>query len=144
MSVDPIPPGYHTVIPYLVVSNAAKLIDFLKTAFHAEEMERHSRPDGSTAHAQVRIGDSIVMMGEPTGEAKLTASMLHLYVNDVDNAYARSMNAGAVSIREPSDEFYGDRTAGVEDPAGNQWWISTHIEDVSAEEIAVRMQAQTP
>jgi uncharacterized glyoxalase superfamily protein PhnB len=138
MSVNPIPQGYHTVTPYLVVSNVSKLIDFLKPAFGAEEMERQFRPDGSIAHAQVRIGDSIVMMGEPMNDGKLMPAMLHLYVLEVDNWYKRAIDAGGLSLREPEDQFYGDRTCGIEDPAGNQWYISTHIEDVSPEEIAIR------
>jgi uncharacterized glyoxalase superfamily protein PhnB len=82
------------------------------------------------------------MMGEPVGDAKPMPSTLHVYVPDVDGMYKRSMDSGAISLREPSDQFYGDRTAGIQDPSGNHWWISTHIEDVTPEEIAIRAQAQ--
>lgn len=140
MTVKPIPEGYHTVTPYLVVPGVAKLIDFLKQAFGAEEKERHARPDGGIMHAEVKIGNSIVMMGEPQGEFKSMPmpSMLYVYVNDVDDAYKRALQAGATSVMAPADQFYGDRNGGVKDAAGNLWWIATHIEDVSPEELAKR------
>lgn len=141
MAVKPVPDGFHTVTPYLIVPGIAKLIDFLKQAFGAEETHRSMRPDGTVMHAQVRIGDSFVMMGEPMGQWKAMPAMLHLYVPDVDAWYQRAMRAGATSLREPSDQFYGDRAGGVADPCGNQWWLATHIEDVSPEEIARRAQA---
>lgn len=141
MAVKPIPDGYHTVTPYLVVQGAAKLIDFLKEAFDAKEIHRTTQADGSIMHAEVRIGDSVVMMGEATGEFKPMPGMIHLYVDDVDAAYRRAQRAGATSLREPTDQFYGDRTGGVQDPRGNQWWIATHKEDVSPEELAKRAEA---
>ena len=136
-----VPEGHHTVTPYLVVEGVPKLIDFLKQAFGAEERLRMPRPDGTVMHAEVRIGDSIVMMGEPMGEWKPMPGMLHLYVDDTDSLYKRALQAGATSLREPSDEFYGDRAAGVRDPSGNHWWIATHMEDLSPEELAKRHEA---
>ena len=142
MAVKPIPDGFHTVTPYLVVQGVSKLIDFLKQAFEAKEIERHSRPDGSIMHAQVQIGDSMVMMGEAMGEFQPMPAMIYVYVNDTDAVYKRALQAGATSVMEPADQFYGDRNAGVKDQCGNQWWIATHIEDVSPEELAKRAAAQ--
>lgn len=141
MAVNPIPQGYHHVTPYLVVPGVARLIDFLKQAFGAQEKERHARPDGTIMHAEVKIGDSVVMMGEPMGEFRAMASMLYLYVDDVDAVYKRALLAGATSVREPTDQFYGDRNGGVKDAAGNLWWIATHVEDVAPEELAKRAAA---
>jgi uncharacterized glyoxalase superfamily protein PhnB len=142
MAVKPIPDGYHTVTPYLVVPGVAKLITFLKQAFGAEETHPPtSRPDGAIMHAEVRIGDSRVMMGEPMGDYKPMPASLYLYVNDTDAVYKRALQAGATSIMEPANQFYGDRNAGVKDELGNFWWIGTHIEDVSPEEIAKRAEA---
>jgi len=140
MAVKPIPDGYHSVTPYLVVQGVAKLIDFLKQAFDAKEIERMAGPDGSVMHGEVRIGDSVVMMGEAWGESKPIAAALYLYVNDTDVTYRRALQAGATSLREPADQFYGDRSGGVKDPAGNQWWIDTRKEDVSPEELARRAE----
>jgi len=142
MAVKPIPDGYHTVTPYLVVSDVAGLIDFLEQVFGASETERMERPDGSIMHAEVRIGDSVVMMGEASDEFAPMPGMLHIYLEDVDDAYGRALAAGATSLREPTDEFYGDRAAGVQDAFGNQWWMATHVEDVSAEELQRRAEAQ--
>jgi uncharacterized glyoxalase superfamily protein PhnB len=141
MAVKYRPEGYHTVTPYLVVHGVAKLIDFLKQAFGAEERGRFAQPDGRIMHAEVKIGDSIVMMGEPTGSIKPMPAMLHLYVQDCDAIYRRALAAGAKSVKEPADEFYGDRSAGVEDASGNQWWMATHKEEVSPEEMERRAQA---
>ncbi len=128
--VKPVPDGYHTVTPYLVVQGVAQLIDFMKQAFAAEEIRRMTRPDGSIGHAEVKIGDSRVMLGEAGGEFEPMPTMLHMYVEDVDAVYQRALQAGAISVREIVDEFYGDRTGGVKDKSGNQWWIATHIKDV--------------
>jgi PhnB protein len=139
--VKPIPEGYHTVIPYIVVPGIAKLIDFAKQAFGATEVVLHKRSDGTVMHAEIKIGDSIIMMGEAPGDTKNFPAMLHLYMEDVDTLYQRAIQAGAKSIREPSDQPYGDRSGGVEDGFGNQWWISTHIEDVTSEEMERRAKA---
>ncbi len=141
MAVKPIPDGYHTVTPYLVVEGVAKLIDFLKQAFEAKEINRHAQPDGTIMHAEVKIGDSIVMMGEARGEHKPMQTMLYLYVKDADAVYKRAVKAGATSVMEPTDQFYGDRSGGVKDLCGNQWWVATHKEDVSPEEMTKRAQA---
>ncbi len=140
MAVKPIPEGLHTVTPYLVVSGVAKLIDFLEQAFDAKEMYRSTRPDGTIMHAQVKIGDSQVMMAEPKGEFPAMPASLYVYVPDTDAVYKRALAAGAVSIMEPADMFYGDRNGGVKDLAGNQWWIATHIEDVPPDELERRAQ----
>jgi PhnB protein len=143
--VDPVPAGYHTVTPYLVVPGVADLIEFVKKAFGAVELMRHSTGGGAIMHAEVKIGDSRIMMGEPPANAegwhKPIPGSIHLYVQDVDAVYARAMAAGATSLREPANQFYGDRTAGVQDASGNQWWIATHVEDVSPEELSRRAAA---
>ena len=136
--VKPIPDGYRTVTPYLVVRGAAKLIDFLQKAFLASEKFRFAQPDGTIQHAEVSIGDSVVMMGEAGGPFKPMQANLNLYVEDCDAVYRRAIGAGGKSLREPTTQFYGDRSAGVEDPCGNYWWISTHVEDVSPEELERR------
>ena len=141
MAVKPIPDGYHSITPYLSVPGVAKLLDFLKQAFEAQELHRMPRPDGTIMHAAVRIGDSLVMMGEPMGSAPPMFGTLYLYVHDVDAVYKRALQAGATSTSEPADQFYGDRSAGIKDPLGNQWWIATHKEDVPPEEIARRAEA---
>jgi uncharacterized glyoxalase superfamily protein PhnB len=127
--VNPIPEGHHTVTPYLVIPGVAKLIEFVKQAFGATEVFLSRRPDGTVMHAEVKIGDSIIMMGEGGEGGKNFPGMLHLYMEDVDAIYRRAIQAGAKSVREPADQPYGDRTGGVEDPFGNQWWIATHVRD---------------
>ena len=142
MAVKSIPEGYHTVTPYLVVPGVAKLIEFLKQAFGAVQSHPPtSRPDGTIMHAEMKIGDSFIMMGEPMGEFKAMPASLYLYVPDTDATYARAIKAGATSIMEPADQFYGDRNAGVKDASGNQWWIASHLEDVSSDELAKRAEA---
>ena len=142
MAVKAIPEGYHTVTPYLVVNGVAKLIDFMKQAFEAKGAdELMRRPDGSVAHAEVRLGDSVVMMGEPAPGQPLMPAGLYIYVKDTDTTYERALKAGATSLMEPADQFYGDRNAGVLDPFGNRWWIGTRVEDVAPEEIARRAEA---
>jgi uncharacterized glyoxalase superfamily protein PhnB len=142
MAVRPIPEGYHSVTPYLVVQGVDRLIDFLEQAFGAEERYRHQRPDGTTGHAEVQIGDSIVMMGEASAQWKAMPAALYLYVNHVDVTYRQALQAGAKSLMEPTDMFYGDRSGGVIDPFGNSWWIATHQEDVPPDELARRAKAQ--
>ena len=140
-NVKPVPEGYHTVSSYLVVAGVAKLIDFAKQAFGAKEVFLSKRPDGSVQHAEVKIGDSIVMLGEGGPGGKQFPGMLHLYMEDVDTVYRRALEAGAKSLREPANQPFGDRMGGVEDAFGNQWWISTHIEDVTSEELERRAKA---
>lgn len=139
-SVKPVPDGYHTITPYLLVDGVANYIEFLKRAFNAKEDHRSTAPDGTVVHASVKIGDSMLMMGQPRGEWKPTSTMIYLYVDDVDAAFGRALEAGCEPIRQPTNEFYGDRSGGVQDAAGNQWWIATHMEDVSEEELQRRFQ----
>ena len=136
------PEGFHTVNPYLVVKQANEVLEFLIRAFGAEEVgERFKSPDGKIMHSAVRIGDSMVEVGDTPAEPM--PANLHMYVDDVDAMYRRAMAAGGVSVREPSTTFYGDRSAGVKDPGGNSWWLACHVEDVSTEEIIRRAKAQS-
>ena len=137
--VKPIPEGYHTVTPYLVVDGAEKVIRFMKEAFGAQPVfEPMMRPDGKVMHAEFKIGDSVVMISDASERAKATSTMLHLYVPNVDAVYEKAVKAGGTSVMEPSDQFYGDRSGGVKDPAGNQWHIGTHVEDVAPAELKKR------
>jgi uncharacterized glyoxalase superfamily protein PhnB len=142
--VKPIPAGYHSVTPYLIIEGAPKLIAFLKHTFNAEEAARMNGPDGRVAHAEVKIGDSFVMMSDATAEYKPVESQLYVYVDNIDVTYKRALEAGATSVREPKNQFYGDRSASVRDPTGNTWGIATHVEDVSPEEMQRRMKEQSP
>jgi PhnB protein len=141
-TVKPIPDGYRTVTPYLVVRDVPRLIEFLQQAFGATELMRSLRPDGSVMHAEVAIGDSRVMMGEVSGSMPPMPGCVHLYVVDTDALYHLALQAGATSLREPTNQFYGDRMAGVQDPVGNQWWIATRVENVSPIEVALRAKLQ--
>jgi len=141
-TVRAIPEGYHTVTPYLIAEDTDALIEFLERGLGATVIERHVGPDGRLMHASIQLGDSKLMMGQATGEWRALPTMLHLYVDDTDALFRQAVAAGARAIREPEDQFYGDRSAGVVDLAGNQWWISTHVEDVSPEEMERRMAAQ--
>ena len=138
MTIKPIPDGFHTVTPYLLVQKVAPLIDFLQQAFDAETTYCSTQLDGTVKHAQIKIGDSFVMIGEAGDRCPPMPCMLYLYVQDTDALYKRALQAGALSIMEPADQFYGDRNAGVQDSCGNQWWIATHQEDVSPEELQRR------
>ena len=143
MPVKNPPAGYHSVSPYLTVTDVAKLIEFLQVVFDATVVERMTRPDGRVGHCEVRIGDSIVMMGEPQDPSKARPSNLYVYVLDVDSTYRRALAHGAQADREPADQFYGDRSGSFIDASGNLWWVATHKEDVSPEEIQRRAkQAQ--
>jgi PhnB protein len=142
MAVKPIPDNYHSITPYLMAPGAARLIEFLKDAFGATERERMTGPDGGVMHAEVRIGDSMVMLTDGGGDWKAMPAALYLYVNDADATYQRALAAGATSVMEPVTQFYGDRHGGVKDPSGNIWWIATHVEDVSPEELRKRAEAR--
>jgi uncharacterized glyoxalase superfamily protein PhnB len=142
MAAKPIPNGYHTVTPYLTVRGAEKVIEFLKQAFGAEMPEEIiKRPDGSIMHAQVKIGDSRVMIADESEMAKATPSTLYLYVPNVDSVYQLAIKAGGKSVMEPSDMFYGDRSGCVKDPSGNSWFMATHKEDVAPQELQKRAEA---
>lgn len=145
MAAKPNPEGFHAVTPYLVVDGASKLLEFVSEAFDAEEMFRMDTPEGRIGHAEVRIGDSVVMVADPpsTDRSNVMPGMLYLYVEDVDKTYRRGLEAGATSLQEPADQFYGDRTAGLQDPVGDRWWIATRVEEVSPEEMEKRVQEQT-
>lgn len=145
MAVKPIPDQYHSVQPYLLVEGAAELIEFIKATFGAEEALRMPQPDGRIGHAELRIGDSMVMLAEAStaeGSGEPMPATVMTYVEDCDEVYRRAIEAGATSLREPADQFYGDRSAGVVDPFGNRWWFHTHVEDVTPEEVARRAQEQ--
>ena len=129
MSENSVPDGYHTVTPYFVVQDAGGLIEFITTAFGGKERTRMLGDDGSIMHAEVEIGDSVIMIGGASEEFPPKTAMLHLYVPDVDALYEQAINAGAESKREPADQEYGDRSAGVSDSWGNEWWLATHIKD---------------
>jgi PhnB protein len=141
MTIKPIPDGYHTATPYLTVDGAQKLIEFLKQGFDAKETFCMKGAGEKIMHAEVVIGDSVIMISDATPQWKARSSMIYLYVEDVDGVYQRAVQAGATSIREPENQFYGDRSAGVTDPVGNYWGIATRVEDVSPEELAKRSEA---
>jgi uncharacterized glyoxalase superfamily protein PhnB len=138
VGVQPIPEGYRTVTPYLIAAGADRLLGFATKGLGAKERSRMDLPDGKIGHAEIEIGDSIVMLAEATDEWKPAPSTIHLYVEDCDAVYRQAIGAGGDSVQEPTDQFYGDRMASVRDPVGNTWWIATHIEDVSEEEMLRR------
>lgn len=149
MAVKPIPDGYHTITPYLIVNDGAKAIEFYKKAFGATELFRMPRPDGKIGHAEIRIGDSPVMLADECPEMHAhspktvggTAVTLHCYVENVDEVFKQAVAAGATVKRPVANQFYGDRAGSLEDPFGHAWYISTHVEDVSPEEIEKRAAA---
>ena len=141
MTLKSPPDGYHAVTPYLVVPDAARLIDFLVAAFDAQEIERMPAPNNRIAHAEVRIGDSVVMLGEARDPHAPMNSMLYVYVPDADATWQRAVAAGGTPGQAPQDQFYGDRSGSVTDPGGNQWWIATRIENVPPDELRRRAAA---
>ncbi len=142
----PIPDGYHTATPDLIVNDAALAIEFYKKAFGATELLRMAKPDGKIGHAEIRIGDSTIMLADefPEMGARSPQSFggspvsIFLYVENVDAVFAQTVAAGAVVQRPVADQFYGDRMGGVKDPFGHAWYIATHTEDVSPEEMRKR------
>lgn len=142
MPPNHVPAGYPTMSPYVVVRGAGQLADFLKAGFGGIEVERMTRKDGRVGHAEVRLGDSIVMMGEPPEPFEPRPGNFHLYVPDVDATFARIVRLGATVKSPPVNRFYGDRVAQVADPFGNLWSIATHIEDVPPDELARRGAAE--
>lgn len=140
MTIKTIPDGYSTVTPYLVVSDVNEFIDFLKKTLNASVVMNMPGPDGKPMHAEVQIGDSKVMMGQCCGEYPSFPAMLYIYLDDVDATYKRALDNGATSMREPADQFYGDRTCMVKDKYGNAWCFATHKEDVSEKEMKQRSQ----
>jgi PhnB protein len=149
MAVKPIPEGYHTLSPSLVVDGAAEAIDFYKRAFGAEERGRMPAPDGRIAHAEIQIGDSVLMLSDPfpmqnaksPKELGGTSVSMFLYVEDVDAAFKQAVDEGATSTMEPDDMFWGDRFGALMDPFGHAWALATHVEDVPPEEMEERGKA---
>ena len=145
----PIPDGYHTLTPYLAVEDAAKAIDFYKQAFGATELMRMDAPGGKIGHAELKIGDSLVMISDPFPQSTVrppaevggSTASIFMYVEDVDAAVKQAVDAGATVTMEVEDMFWGDRFGSVSDPFGHTWSIATHVEDLSPEEIAERGQA---
>jgi PhnB protein len=142
-SVKPIPDGYHTITPYICVNDAANAIEFYKKAFGATELMRLADPSGRIGHAEIKIGDSHLMLADEFPEMNFRSPQslggspvtIHLYVEDVDAIADQAVAAGAKLVKEVKDQFYGDRSGTVEDPFGHVWYIATHKEDVSLEEI---------
>jgi len=150
MPVKPVPDGYHTVTPYLVIKGAAAALEFYKKAFGAEELLRMPAPDGTIAHAEIRIGDSTIMMGEEQPGMEFIAAKpgtpssvgLMLYVANVDEMFKRALAAGGRELRPLKNQFYGDRSGTLADPFGHVWTIATHMEDVTPEEMDRRFKAE--
>jgi PhnB protein len=137
-----IPNGYHTLTPYLTVPDGEGMLRFLQDVFAAKLVERHNRPDGTLKHGELQLGDSRIMVGQANEQFTPRPQTLYVYLPDVDAAFKRALDAGAKSLMEVADQFYGDRSGGFEDQAGNWWWVATHVEDVTPEEIQRRANAQ--
>jgi PhnB protein len=148
-TVRPIPEGYHTVTPYLYVRGATAAIDFYKNVFGASEIVRMAGPDGRIMHAEMKIGDSVVMLGDENLQVGMLSPQtvggfstgLHVYVENSDAVVKKMVDSGAKVLRPIKNQFYGDRSASVLDPFGHMWSVATHIEDVSPEEMKKRMTA---
>jgi PhnB protein len=149
MAVKPIPEGYHSVTPYLIIRGAAAALDFYKRAFGAIEIMRMPAPDGKVAHAEIKIGDSIIMLADEQPEMGHRSAQtlggscvnLMIYVDRVDDVFKQAIALGAKEKQPLKDQFYGDRSGSLQDPYGHQWTIATHVEDVTPEEMDRRMQA---
>jgi PhnB protein len=149
MATQPIPEGYHTVTPYLAVDDAAEAIDYYTKAFGAKERVRMETPDGKVGHAELEIGDSLVMLSDPFPQASTktpselggTSVSVFMYVENVDAVVKQAVDAGATVTMEIADQFWGDRFGSVKDPFGHLWSIATHVEDVPPEEMAERAKA---
>ncbi len=148
-NVKPIPENYHSVTPYLIVNDAARAIDFYKQVFGASELLRFPRPDGRVAHAEIKIGDSIVMLADESPHTAVqspetlggTSMGLMIYLPDVDQTFQRALAAGSKERLPVENKFYGDRSGTLVDPFGHQWTVATHVEDVSPQEMEKRMAA---
>jgi len=149
MATSPAPEGSHTLTPYLVVHDGNVAIDFYRRAFGAELLSRMDGPGGTVGHASLQIGDSRLMLSDPFPQGRYkppsdtgaTGSGLYLYVDDVDAAFARAVEAGAEALMQPEDMFWGDRWCSVQDPFGHIWELATHVEDVSEADMAERARA---
>ena len=137
-NVKPIPEGYHSITPYLVVDRAAELLEFLERAFGATIMLKMMQPDGSVGHCEVRVGDSMLMVGGAKDKWKAMPTCIYLYVEDADAVFAKALAAGATEFSPMIDQFYGDRSGAVTDVSGNLWFIATHKVDMSEEELKRR------
>ena len=142
MVTKPIPAGYTAVTPYLIAKDVDRLLQFVEKAFGASIVDVHRDGDGRVVHADVTIDGAHIMIGGATDKWPEKLGSIHLYVPDSDATYRGALEAGARSLYEPTTHFYGDRSAGVEDPSGMTWWISTHVEDVSPDEMQRRMATQ--
>lgn len=148
MPVKPIPDGYHSATPYLIVSGAARAIEFYQKAFGASELACYPAPDGRVGHAEIRVGDSVIMLADPHPEIGHrdplalggTPVSIMLYVEDVDAVFRRALIGGAQEMRAVADQFYGDRSGTLRDPFGHVWTIATHKEDLSPEELQRRAE----
>jgi len=146
MAVKPIPDGYHSVTPYLIVHDAAGALEFYKKALSAVELLRMPAPGGKIGHAEIRIGDSPVMLADENLAMGARSARtiggspisLMVYVEDVDARVAQAVAAGATLVRPVANQFYGDRTGGIDDPFGYHWYLATHVEDVPPDELAKR------
>ena len=149
MATKPIPEGYRTVTPYLIIKGAAEAIEFYKRAFGATELLRMADPHGRVGHAEIKIGDSVIMLADEhpamgyRGPRSLGGSSVGilLYLEDVDAVFERALEAGAKAQRPVANQFYGDRTGTLEDPFGHVWTVATHVEDVPPEEMRRRAEA---
>ena len=135
MTLKPVPDGFHTVTPYLTVTDASALLDFVTRAFNATAHHVLRGPDGAIAHSDVVIGDSHVMMGQAGAQWTPMPAQIYLYVPDCDAMFKQAVAAGGTTVQEPQTQFYGDRHGCVKDQNGNLWWIATHVEDVPEEEV---------
>jgi len=144
MAVKPVPDGFSAVTPYLILRDVDRLLAFVQAAFEAKIVDVHRDRDRRVMHADVTIGGAHIMMGQANEKWPEKLGSIHLYVPDSDATYRAAIDAGARSVYEPTTHFYGDRSGGVEDPCGVTWWISTHVEDVTPEEMQQRMQAGQP
>jgi len=134
MSVKPIPDGFHAITPYLFAQGASRLIEFISTAFDGELRVRETRPDGAIMHATMRVGDSMLMLADPTPEFGPMLSSIYLYVTDCDTVYQRALSSGGISVFPMMTLPSGQRYGGIKDPCGNIWWVATQVEDVPPDE----------
>ena len=149
MNTTAIPAGYHTVTPYLAIKDAAKALEFYRQAFGATVKSRLTMPDGRVGHAEISIGDSLILLADefPAYGGKAPSTLggspvsIHLYVEDADTFFKQAVAAGARELKPLKDQFYGDRSGQLQDPFGHLWWVATHKEDVSPEELQKRVEA---
>jgi uncharacterized glyoxalase superfamily protein PhnB len=142
MAVHHVPGGFHSVTPYLIVEGAGRLVAFLLATFEAREKSRFTESDGSIMNAEIVVEGSLVEVSEASPRWPAAPAALHVYVPDVDATYRRALAAGAMSLEEPADKFYGDRAAAVRDATGVTWFLATHIEDLTEAEIERRAKAK--